>query len=234
MAKVAVILTSYNRPNMIQKSIKSVLRQTFKDFTFYIMDDNSVNQVKQVLRRYKDPRIKLWFSDVKNKDRTRTCRYAVLINKGLRMGSEPLITMLTDDCGMYRNKLADMVRYMQSHPKVDICYGNQQLTQLTHRQQYEKIHVRGTFGVVTRPGGVLDHNQIMFRRRILAKVGYWDESAAHWCDKDAVWFNVIASKGYKFHPVNKLTDWMIMHPKRVTEFAVKGKWQDLKKGSLME
>lgn len=233
MAKVAVILTSYNRPNMVQNSIKSVLKQAFKDFTFYITDDNSVNQVKQVLRKYKDSRIKLWFSDIKNEDRLKTCRYAILINKALRMGSEPLITMLTDDCGMYPNKLEDMVQYMQSNPDVDVCYGNQQIIH-DHRQHYKKIHVRGSYGIVTKPACVIDHNQVMFRRRILEKVGYWDESAAHWCTKDATWFTTIAREGYKFYPVNKLTDWMIMHPKRVTEFAVNKKWADLKKGGLME
>ncbi|GAI19530.1 unnamed protein product, partial [marine sediment metagenome] len=39
MARVAVILTSYNRPIMVRKTINSVLRQTWGNFTLYIMDD---------------------------------------------------------------------------------------------------------------------------------------------------------------------------------------------------
>ncbi|MEH7217910.1 glycosyltransferase, partial [Bacillus toyonensis] len=38
MPKISVIMTSYNKPTFVEKSILSVLNQTFQDFELFIMD----------------------------------------------------------------------------------------------------------------------------------------------------------------------------------------------------
>jgi len=230
MARVAVILTSYNRPRMIQDTINSVLNQMWGDFTLYIMDDNSIEEVKQILRGYlKDSRVKLFFSDVKNEDRLRTCRYAVLINQALKMGTEEFITYLTDDAGMYRNKLYDMVYWFDHHLDLNVCYGDQHII-----QNGKVIGTRGKYGIVINPGGALDHSQIMFRRRVLEKVGYWTEDMSHPADKDAVWFTELMFKGYKFYPVGKVTDWLVYHSKMFGHTIRSGRQQEILDGSLRE
>ncbi|GAJ13818.1 unnamed protein product, partial [marine sediment metagenome] len=162
------------------------------------MDDNSIENAKNILRRCraKDKRIKLYFSKIRNEDRLKTTRYAVNINIALRASSNPLITYLTDDCGMYRNKLQDMVHWMHNHPNTNFCYGTQKVV----NRKGKKLFTRGGFGVVKNPSGVLDHNQIMFRRRVLKKVGLWPEGARNLCMKDAEWFTMVVRKGYKFYP----------------------------------
>ncbi len=232
MAEVAVILTSYNRPTMVRKALNSVVNQTWKDFKLYVMDDNSRGDVQAILRRYraKDDRIQLFFSDVKTEDRFKTCRYAVIINKALKMGDEPLITYLTDDAGMYRNKLNDMVHWMHQHPRMNVCYGNQNVVNVKGKTMF----FRGNFGVVTGPSGVLDHNQIMFRRCILSEVGLWNEDMRNLLMKDAVWFTKVVRKGHKFYPIGKLTDWLIDHPKRLTRLALAHKLKEIENGCLME
>jgi len=230
MSRVAVILTSYNRPTMVQKSINSVLNQKWGDFTLYIMDDNSDESVKQVLKGFlKDKRVKLFFSDVKNEDRLKTCRYAVLINQALKMGSEQFVTYLTDDCGMYPNKLYDMVYWFDHHLNLNFCYGDQHII-----QNGRIIGTRGNCGIVASPGGILDHNQIMFRRRILEKVGYWSEDTSHIGDKDAVWFIEAVRKGFRFYPVGKVTDWLIWHGKMLGHYLRSGQRERVVDGSLKE
>lgn len=231
MARVQVILTSYNRPRMVQASINSVLKQVWGNFTLYIMDGNSREDVKQILRRYeKHPKVKLFFSNEENETRLKKCGYAVEINRALKMGEEMYVTYLTDDAGMYPNKLHDMVSWLDHHPKLNMCYGNQNVI-----QDGKVLFVRGKdFGVTKNPINRIDHNQIMFRRRILNKVGYWTEDASHPCDKDAVWFYKVIQYGYKFYPVEKITDWLIYHNKRLTNFYTAKNWKQLKDGSLRE
>lgn len=230
MARVAVILTSYNRPQMVQNTINSVLGQVWGDFTLYIMDDNSIEQVKQILRTYtKDARARLYFSDVKDRDRLETCRYAVLINQALRISQEQLITYLTDDAGMYPNKLYDMVYWFDHHPDLNVCYGDQHVL-----QNGKIVGTRGNWGTVTNASGTLDHNQIMFRRRILEKVGFWSEDASHPGDKDAVWFYAVSQNGYRFYPVGKVTDWLISHPKMLQNTLRAGRETEILDGSLRE
>lgn len=230
MSRVAVILTSYNRPSMVQKTVNSVLNQIWGDFTLYIMDDNSVEQVKDILRRYtQDTRVKLFFSDVKNEDRLKSCRYAVLINQALKMGSEQFVTYLTDDAGMYPNKLYDMVYWFDHYLDLNVCYGNQHVI-----QNGKVIGTRGNYGIVTNPSGILDHSQIMFRRKILENVGYWSEDASHPGDKDAVWFYAVSQRGYRFYPVEKVTDWLIWHGKMFGHTVRSGRQAEILDGSLRE
>lgn len=52
MAKVTVILTSYNKPNTVGAAIESVLSQSFQDWELWIMDDASNEETQQVIDSY--------------------------------------------------------------------------------------------------------------------------------------------------------------------------------------
>lgn len=43
MPKVSILLTAYNRPEMLKKAVDSVESQTYKDYELIILDDNSYN-----------------------------------------------------------------------------------------------------------------------------------------------------------------------------------------------
>ena len=60
--KITVITPTFNRANLISKTIESILSQTYKDFEYYILDDGSTDNTKEVVEPYlKDKRVKyLW------------------------------------------------------------------------------------------------------------------------------------------------------------------------------
>ncbi|MEH7622869.1 glycosyltransferase, partial [Bacillus thuringiensis] len=56
--KISIILTSYNKPSLINQVIESVLKQTYKEWELFIMDDNSCPETINVIKNYlEDPRI---------------------------------------------------------------------------------------------------------------------------------------------------------------------------------
>ena len=55
---VSVIIPTYNRANLVAKAIKSVLNQTYKDFEIIIVDDGSTDNTGEIIRGFKDKRIK--------------------------------------------------------------------------------------------------------------------------------------------------------------------------------
>jgi len=56
--KVSVIIPTYNRANILPRTINSVLNQTFKDFELIIVDDCSVDKTQEIVKNYlKDGRI---------------------------------------------------------------------------------------------------------------------------------------------------------------------------------
>ena len=50
--KITVIMPTYNRADLISKSIESVLNQTYKDFEFLILDDGSTDNTQEVVEKY--------------------------------------------------------------------------------------------------------------------------------------------------------------------------------------
>ena len=56
---VAVLMSTYNGQKFIKKQIDSVLNQTFDDFLLYIRDDGSTDNTINLIKEYKDQRIRL-------------------------------------------------------------------------------------------------------------------------------------------------------------------------------
>jgi len=213
MSKVDVILTSFNRPRMVTQAVESVLQQSYKNFLLWAMDDNSIPEVQEILQVFakKDKRIILKISDVKQEDRKKTCRYAVLINQALKLGSSPYISYITDDTEYLPDRLQKMVEFMDKNPAASVCYGNQKMLNLINNT----VSYRSYNKVITRAFNVLDHNSILHRRSILLKTGYWSESAAHWPCSDAIFWDQIMNAGFLFYPVNAITEIYKVHSKSI-------------------
>lgn len=58
---VSVIITTYNRADLIGEAIQSVLNQTHQNFELIIVDDGSTDKTKAVVEAFADPRIEYIF-----------------------------------------------------------------------------------------------------------------------------------------------------------------------------
>ena len=52
--KVSVIIPTYNRATTIIKSINSVLNQTYSNFEIVVVDDNSDDNTKDIIKQIQD------------------------------------------------------------------------------------------------------------------------------------------------------------------------------------
>ena len=57
MPEVSVIMPAYNCEAFIGESVESILKQSFTDFEFIIIDDASTDKTVEMIRGYNDPRI---------------------------------------------------------------------------------------------------------------------------------------------------------------------------------
>lgn len=60
---ISVIIPSYNRAHIIEKSVRSVLAQTFADFELLIIDDGSTDNTREVIEGMKDGRIRYVYQE---------------------------------------------------------------------------------------------------------------------------------------------------------------------------
>jgi len=57
MKKISVLMTVYNTEKYLNDAIKSVLKQTYKNFELIIVDDKSTDNSRKIIRKYKNKKI---------------------------------------------------------------------------------------------------------------------------------------------------------------------------------
>ena len=94
-----VIITTFNRENLLPRAIQSVRSQTFSDFELLVIDNGSTDHTKEVVQSIKDNRIKYVF----NTNPSQSCDAPR--NLGIQLARGNLISFLDDDDIWYPQKL---------------------------------------------------------------------------------------------------------------------------------
>ncbi|MBT1697742.1 glycosyltransferase [Fulvivirgaceae bacterium PWU4] len=107
--KVTVLMPVYNAGPFLREAMESILRQTFADFEFLIIDDGSTDDSVAIVESYNDARIRL-FKNEKNLGISAT------LNKGIALSSTELIARMDADDISYPTRLQKQYDYMLRHP----------------------------------------------------------------------------------------------------------------------
>lgn len=105
--KVDVIIPTYNRGYCIEKSIRSILDQSYKSFHIYVIDDASDDNTECVVRGMKDERITYY--KMPNKSGANKCR-----NKGIQLSEAKYIAFNDSDDIWEKHKLEKQMEVIQS------------------------------------------------------------------------------------------------------------------------
>lgn len=212
--KVSVILTSYNKPDMVRRAITSVREQTYRDFELLVLDDHSgretLTAIDETLQLEVRANTLFYIAEVTEEDRRKLTRYAVLANLGLRMAVGKYVTYLCDDDFYYPRRLEAMVEVLD-RGEAKVVYGTQELRQLlpdgTHRITGHRLADRILDDAFDR----VDHSSVMHVRQIGLDVGGWDEGPEHWHHADAVFWRKLNRAGYRFYPIPEVLDVHVYH-----------------------
>lgn len=192
--KVSVILTSYNKPDFIERVLKSVVEQTYQHWELLIMDDGSEQETIQKMQPYLvDKRIQLYSHQIHPANRLKTVRYATLINEALTRITGELVCYVTDDTIYRKDRLEKMVEVFQSKPHIDIVYSSQRVVHVNQHLVETASFVREADQVLEHASFQVDHCSVMHRSRLLPliheKYGqYWADEPKHWHHADSVFW----------------------------------------------
>jgi len=176
---VSVILTTYNRFFLLERALKSVLKQTFEDWECIVVDDASEKPIQPILEAHDDPRMRYHRHD-ENKG------LSAARNTGLRLAKGAMIAFLDDDDEWLPEKLDRQVKQLR---KVDESVGLIYCWMETIRD--------GTVVKMHRPslrGDIFEHtldrqplgngSTWLLRRDAILAHGGFDESLARGIDGD--------------------------------------------------
>lgn len=111
---ISVVVASYNtQSEYLKEMIDSILNQTYKNLELIIVDDGSINPVKNVVKEYNDNRIKLITNDT-NIGVTKSR------NKALEAAKGEYIAIMDSDDISDRDRLKKQIEYLNNNKKVDL------------------------------------------------------------------------------------------------------------------
>lgn len=176
-----VIITTYNRADLLKEAINSVIDQTFKDFELIVVDDYSTDNTKDTVYSFKDNRIQYFVNDhMKGVAGNR--------NSGIFRAKGGWISFLDDDDVWLPRKLESLYeKIKESDNTVGLIYHGYKIYDFEKRQEISQYipekegwiqedllykNYIGTFSVVT------------FRSDILKNLGGCDERYSYLEDND--------------------------------------------------
>ena len=102
---VDIILPNFNKAKFLDQTIKSIINQSFRNFTLYIIDDFSNDNSIEIIKKYTDARIKL--TSLKENKGVSYCR-----NLGLGFTKSKYIAFIDSDDYWEKNKLENQIKFM--------------------------------------------------------------------------------------------------------------------------
>lgn len=109
---VSVIIPTYNRANVIERAIRSVLNQTYDNIEIIIVDDKSEDNTKEIVDKIDDNRIRYFFLE-ENKGACFARNYGIEISNG------KYIAFQDSDDEWINNKLEKQIQFLEKN-KLDV------------------------------------------------------------------------------------------------------------------
>lgn len=163
---ITVGLPVYNAAPYLKECIDSILSQSFMNFELLIIDDGSTDTSIDIIREYKDERIRLIESEH---------NYIRTINRLIEESKGKYFARMDADDIMMPDRLQIQYDYMEAHPDIDILGGAVQYfgdTTGTFTPYHKGVMEMGMFA----NGCALAHSSVMLvRKRFLDKKLRYDE-----------------------------------------------------------
>ena len=193
MNKISVIMSAFNCENTIEKSINSILNQTYENFEFLITDDNSTDHTSEIIKNMKknDSRI-MFYQNTKNIGLTKS------LNKLLSISSGSFIARQDADDLSLENRFDLQLEHIEKY-NLDGC-----TTLATSLQSNEVIHKYKNLlpsKLVIKFKNPFIHGSLILKNEILKSIGGYDERFLY--AQDYKLMNDILKKVYKVKIMKK-------------------------------
>jgi glycosyltransferase involved in cell wall biosynthesis len=167
MKKISVITITFNSEKTLERTIKSVINQTYKNLEYIIIDGGSTDKTIDIINKYKD-KINIVVSEPDN-------GIYDAFNKGIRKSSGEIISILNSDDWYESNTLKEVEGLSKkiNHSEYIICtkfrrwFNNKQYSEIPL-----KIKTRNKRNIFVDLG--VGHPATFVSKSVYTKIGMYD------------------------------------------------------------
>lgn len=179
MPKLTVLMPVYNAEKHLREAVESILKQSFSDFEFLIIDDGSKDHSVEIINSFDDKRIRLMIND-QNMGISKT------LNKGIKLASCNVIARMDADDISLPERLEKQFDFLSDNP--DYCLVSANVEKITEGgetlQKFEPDPDFIYFNLTFHCYGIF-HPTVMYRKKAVEDVGMYplthSEDFRLWC-----------------------------------------------------
>jgi len=196
--EVSVILATFNgeKKGFLEKSINSVLKQSYDDYELIIIDDGSTDNTKQLCQKFNNKKIKYYYH--KNQGQTLSKNFGFSICKG------KYICLIDDDDIWMNDKLEKQVKYYNNNKDKNIGILTTWMELIDINGNfigYKKKIEEGNVYEKIFYDNMVNVSSVMIKKEAIDKVGFFDPNLPLRQDWD-LWIRI--SKYYEIHQLKEI------------------------------
>lgn len=169
--KLSIITINRNNAAGLEKTMRSVATQTFKDFEYIVVDGASTDGSVEVIKKLEPEFAHLrWVSEPDS-------GIYNAMNKGMRMASGEYFQILNSaDCLASEDVVERMLSALENTGYPSILYGNMIKCFPDGKKLLDRSFAGHDITMLGMYKGTLNHDPAYIRRDLFEKYGYYDES----------------------------------------------------------
>jgi glycosyltransferase involved in cell wall biosynthesis len=183
MPRVSVLMPVYKtNEQYLREAIESILKQTFSDFEFLILDDCPEDPREAIVKSYQDKRIHY----VKNLQNTGIAKAR---NKLLDMASGEYVAIFDHDDVSLPTRLEKQVQYLDEHPEVGVV--GCKVQNIIHPKNAGVMVEDADIRLALMRNCVIAHSSSMLRKSVLTDHNIRYEAQFSPAEDYALWCRLI-------------------------------------------
>lgn len=167
---ISVVVPTYNRANLLEVTLNSILKQTYKNIEIIVVSDASKDETASVVRKYDDPRIK--FFDLKE-----NLKYPSKVrNFGISQASGEFIAFCDDDDIWVDDKLDKQIRCLLNSDNLQMVASNAYIFPGNVLPSMLMIRSKNiSYSQLLKKNSIIT-SSVLIRTSALENIGFFDEN----------------------------------------------------------
>lgn len=220
---VSVLISAYNHAQYVEKTIDSIMQQTYRNFELLVIDDGSQDETASVLRKCEEKWGRSFL--VESQANMGVCKTA---NKLLGLAKGEYITWIGSDDWMLPEKLELQVNYLNLHPEAGVVHSDCYLYKEKKNRLIKNVrrgHVpSGWIFNDLLAGNFITACSAMIRSECYERVGFYDDSLV--VEDWDMWFRM--AKEFEIHYMDVPTVVYRLHGKNTSDLMLFEMLQSMK------
>ncbi len=164
---LSIITAVYNGSLYLEKTINSVLNQSYQEIEYIIIDGGSTDGTIDIIKKYAD-RITFWISEPDK-------GIFDAMNKGIHYSNGEYIAFMNAGDYYELNACEKMAKYMQQKPDIGVLYGNTNLIITSFKNKYTRnIYPSSVIDDKILITPLFCHQSSFVKKALFNKLGYFE------------------------------------------------------------